>query len=82
VLLYGIVIPLASRFLKFFSRLVNWCNFPIVPLACVGFFVVGLAHGQTITKWYPDWTHTEIKELMLSVGFLFFGISYFKKWNQ
>ena len=76
-LLMGVVFPLAYRFSPFARRWFERFNFPMVPLAFALFFVVGLVHGQTIQKLYPHWAHTEIKELVFSVGFLLFGISTF-----
>lgn len=76
-LLFGVVIPLLNRFSAPIRNLLTKMYFPVVPLSFVGFFVVGIAHGQTIAKFQTHWAHTEVKELIFSVGILLFGISYY-----
>jgi len=80
-LMMGIVIPMGYRFVGRFRRLMDMLNFPVLPLSLTMWFVAGIVHGQTIAKMYSHYTHTEVKELIFSIGFILFGVSYFREKN-
>lgn len=77
-LLMGIIIPVAHWKLNWVRLLAGKINFPILPLTCVAWFFVGLLNGQTIAKMDPHWAHSEVKELIFSVGFFLFGLYWFR----
>ncbi len=81
-LLMGVIIPFSHRFVRPLRKLMSLCNFPAPPLAITMWFVVGLLHGQIIAKADPHWSHTEVKELIFSVGFFLYGWSFFKSTNK
>ncbi len=78
VLLMGILLPLAHWKLGWVRKIADKFNFPVIPLACVMWFFLGLLNGQTIAKMDPHWAHAEVKELVFSVGFFLFGVSWFR----
>ena len=77
-LMMGIVLPLAQWKLKWFRDLTERFNFPVLPVACLMWFFLGLLSGQTIAKMEPHWSHAEIKELIFSVGFFLFSVSWYR----
>lgn len=79
ILGFGVFIPLLNSSVAPARKFLSKISFPVVPLSFVIFFVVGLAHGQTVAKLYPHWAHTEIKELIFSIGVILFGVSFFLK---
>ncbi len=79
ILGFGVFIPLLNSSVAPARKFLSKISFPVVPLSFVIFFVVGLAHGQTVAKLHPHWAHTEIKELIFSFGVILFGISFFLK---
>ena len=82
VLFQGILIPLAYRFWPLARQTMNRINFPAVPLACIGFFVLSLAHVVFVKYLVRHWVHTEVRELMFSVGFFVFAIAVYRKTNR
>lgn len=81
-LLMGVIIPLGNRFVPPIRRLLSALNFPVPPMSITMWFVVGLIHGQTLAKMETHWSHTEVKELIFSVGFFLYGLSCFKGTNE
>jgi hypothetical protein len=75
VLLNGVVFPILFLVSKSFKSLVLKIRFPIIPLACVPVFAIGLLFGQTVPKIWPHWSHTEYKELFYALGFVLFAFS-------
>jgi len=82
VLFQGILLPLAYRFWPFARRTMNRVNFPVVPLACVGFFVLSMVHVQLTKYMGSQWFHMEVRELMFSMGFFVFAIAVYRKTNR
>ncbi len=76
---FGVLVPVGYALIGWARRLADFFNFPVMGLSCVGWFFFGLLHGQTVAKIDPHWAHTENKELVLSIGFLCFGIGYFRR---
>lgn len=70
----GVMIPLAYRYSPAGRRLLDRVGFPVVPLSLSGFFVLGLVHTKGIQKFEPHWAHTEVKELVFSIGFFLFAV--------
>ncbi len=81
-LLFGVVFPLGYFFVRRIRVIFNAVNFPISPLACCTFFAMGILQGQTIAKIYQHWSHTEVKELVFSLGVFCFAISQFRNQNK
>jgi len=81
-LFMGVIVPLCYRYVSPLRSLMKRLGFPPVPLAVTMWFIVGLLHGQTIAKAAPHWSHTEIKELIFSIGFFLYGVAVFKGWDK
>jgi len=81
VLLNGIIFPLAYYFQRGFQRLVVRFKFPIIPIACMPIFLIAMMFGQSISKQFPHWAHTEVKELFYAFGFLVFAFSFYAGTN-
>ncbi len=82
VLFQGILLPLAYRFWPFARRTMNRINFPVVPLACVIFFVLSMGHLVLAKSLVRHWAHTEVRELMFSIGFFVSVIAVYRKTNR
>lgn len=90
VLFQGILLPLAYRFWPFVRQTMNRMNFPVVPLACVGFFVLSMVHVQLskylishyeISKGF-HYVHMEVRELIFSIGFFVSAIAVYRETNR
>jgi hypothetical protein len=75
-LMFGVLIPLGYYFSCSIRKVLKRIHFPIVPMSLCMFFVVGLAHGQTLAKLQVHWSHTEVKELIFSLGILLYSFYY------
>ena len=75
ILINGVLLPLLYVTSYTIRGLLNRINFPIVPISCLPVFFLGLIYGQTIAKLFPHWSHTEVKELIFSIGIIMFGLS-------
>jgi len=82
MLFNGILLPLAYRFWWPARRLMNRISFPVVPLSCVGFFVMGLLHSPLVARPGYHWAHSEVQELIFSVGFLAGCLSIYQGRNR
>jgi hypothetical protein len=78
----GILFPLLYFFVPLIRKYFNKINFPIVPISVTPIFVLSIIHGQTLAKYFQHWSHPEVKELMISIGYLLFSVSLFMKLNK
>jgi len=77
----GIVLPLLYRFSIRFRMFLNKMHFPVCPLSCLPLFFLALGYERISGVIFYHWASAEIREFLLSIGFLLFSFSAFNKKN-
>lgn len=81
MLLLGLILPTAYRFVPLARNLANRLQFPVSPLCLTAMYILPMVYEKATMAQYDHWGHPEAREFMFSIAILLYGVSVYRREN-